>query len=33
MPAPQSHYGTTAKLLHWLTVGLLAVQLAVRQGK
>jgi len=27
MPAAQSHYGTTAKLFHWLTAGLLALQL------
>jgi cytochrome b561 len=27
MPAAQSHYGAIAKALHWLTAGLLAVQL------
>jgi len=27
MPAGQSQYGATAKVLHWLTAGLLAVQL------
>jgi cytochrome b561 len=27
MPARQSHYGATAKALHWLTAGLLVVQL------
>jgi cytochrome b561 len=27
MPAAQSHYGPTAKVFHWLTAGLLAVQL------
>jgi cytochrome b561 len=27
MPAAQSQYGTAAKVLHWLTAGLLAVQL------
>src|ERR1700688_973448 len=27
MPAEQAHYGTAAKVFHWLTAGLLAVQL------
>jgi cytochrome b561 len=27
MPAAQSHYGIAAKVFHWLTAGLLAVQL------